>query len=357
MNKAFLIIPVTAIVVTLVAFGSQEVEAYHSSSTLTEQYNFVSNLSIGDYGEEVLKLQKFLNEDASHMVSAAGAGSPGNETRYFGSKTKQALITYQNLHSKDVLKPVGLAYGTGYFGPSTRAYINNLNNKSQTLKQTSTQTQGSVSTQAETSPTANSVEVSSGDGVIETPQLEFNDYSQFIDTEKGMEAFLDNVRSLSRQKGYDEEKIEEIVGLIRNSEDDSEDTINDFMRELNEANRQARGRGGLHVFDRFLFKIATTLVPRVNAATGIPFGGRILFAFYCNCSNTFLLTLTPLPPTQVALLSYFPGTQLYSYYTLPYAINVLGTYAGAGTCSVYVGTGCGSIPSRGMITPMVGSSL
>ena len=71
----------------------------------------------------VRELQKILNAEG-FTVAESGAGSPGNETAYFGNLTKQALIRYQNFYAADILEPVGLSWGTGYFGPSTINFIN-----------------------------------------------------------------------------------------------------------------------------------------------------------------------------------------------------------------------------------------
>ncbi|MCX6738681.1 MAG: hypothetical protein NT098_01350, partial [Candidatus Parcubacteria bacterium] len=60
----------------------------------------------------------------------------GSETTYFGQKTKLAVIKLQNKHYGEVLAPNGLSVGTGVFGPSTRAMMNNMQkNKSKTSVQ------------------------------------------------------------------------------------------------------------------------------------------------------------------------------------------------------------------------------
>jgi len=89
-------------------------------------YTFTQNFSMGDSGAEVKNLQMFLNMDPLTRVAASGAGSPGNETEYFGSLTKSAVIKFQNQYSADILAPVGLNAGTGYWGPSSRAKANAL---------------------------------------------------------------------------------------------------------------------------------------------------------------------------------------------------------------------------------------
>jgi len=94
---------------------------------------FTKNLKLGDIDTEVLLLQKILNEDPDTMVSVSGYGSLGNETTYFGQKTKVAVIKLQNKHAGEVLIPNGLSFGTGYFGPSTRSMLNTARkNKSKT---------------------------------------------------------------------------------------------------------------------------------------------------------------------------------------------------------------------------------
>ena len=60
------------------------------------------------------------------MVAHTGPGSAGNETDYFGPATRAALIRFQDTYRADILTPVGLAQGTGYFGPSTMAKVNAL---------------------------------------------------------------------------------------------------------------------------------------------------------------------------------------------------------------------------------------
>ncbi len=91
--------------------------------TTGPKFNFTRSLTIGSRGEDVRELQKLLNA-YGFTVSEEGAGSVGNETTYFGTRTKQALVRLQNFYRSDILVPVGLSSGTGYFGPSTRKFIN-----------------------------------------------------------------------------------------------------------------------------------------------------------------------------------------------------------------------------------------
>jgi hypothetical protein len=47
-------------------------------------------------------------------------------TNYYGGMTKSAVLQLQNAYAAEILAPNGLTAGTGYCGPSTRAFINSL---------------------------------------------------------------------------------------------------------------------------------------------------------------------------------------------------------------------------------------
>lgn len=93
-----------------------------------------------------------------------------------------------------------------------------------------------------------------------------------------------------------------------------------------------------------------------------PFGGRLVGTYPCTCTGgavSYLVFMTAKGPET---LTYTLGTQAYKSHNLPYGIvggNALGFYNGAVTqaCLMYAGTTCFVLPSKGMITPVVGSSL
>lgn len=91
-----------------------EEEIIESAPSLSS-YQFARSLKLGDRGEDVLELQKYLNL-AGFTIASSGAGSRGNETTYFGPATKAALIKYQQAQN--------ISPAAGYFGPITRAKIN-----------------------------------------------------------------------------------------------------------------------------------------------------------------------------------------------------------------------------------------
>jgi Putative peptidoglycan binding domain len=77
-------------------------------------YQFTLNRQLWDESPDILALQQFLNSHG-FTVASTGPGSPGNETDYFGTKTYQALVKFQQGNNLPA---------TGYFGPLTRALIN-----------------------------------------------------------------------------------------------------------------------------------------------------------------------------------------------------------------------------------------
>jgi peptidoglycan hydrolase-like protein with peptidoglycan-binding domain len=72
------------------------------------------NLSIGVTHSLVINLQKVLNNDLATQVASSGAGSPGQETNYFGTATQAAVKKFQTRYG---VSP------TGTVGPATRAKL------------------------------------------------------------------------------------------------------------------------------------------------------------------------------------------------------------------------------------------
>jgi hypothetical protein len=89
-------------------------------------YSWTRNLQVGSTGNDVLKLQQFLNADPSTEIATSGIGSLGNETTNYGGRTKQAVAAFQEKYAADVLTPIGLTTGTGAVGTLTRSKLNAL---------------------------------------------------------------------------------------------------------------------------------------------------------------------------------------------------------------------------------------
>ena len=77
---------------------------------------FLIDRQLWDQGPDILLLQKFLNTHG-YVLTLTGPGSPGSQTNFFGVKTYQALIKFQQAKNLPA---------TGFFGPLTRAAINSL---------------------------------------------------------------------------------------------------------------------------------------------------------------------------------------------------------------------------------------
>ena len=105
---------------------SPAIPAIPALSALTNaspRASFNRRLVVGSTGNDVRSLQQFLNA-RGFAVAAIGAGSPGNETTFFGPATKAALIKFQLANGviQDQTDP-----GAGTLGPKTRAKIEGLN--------------------------------------------------------------------------------------------------------------------------------------------------------------------------------------------------------------------------------------
>ena len=87
---------------------------------------FSSNLSLGQSGPSVKKLQQILNFDPETQIVATGAGSKGNETDRFGALTEAAVKKFQVKYG--IAKQGDSGYG--YVGPMTRAKLEAVLGKS-----------------------------------------------------------------------------------------------------------------------------------------------------------------------------------------------------------------------------------
>jgi ABC-type transport system substrate-binding protein len=84
----------------------------------TPSFQFKNDLKVGSQGKEVEELQKCLAKDPEIYQ--------GEITGYFGQKTKEAVIKFQEKYKKDILEPFGLEKGNGIVKEKTREKLNEV---------------------------------------------------------------------------------------------------------------------------------------------------------------------------------------------------------------------------------------
>ena len=293
----------------------------------------ILNLSLGATGPQVMALQQMLNRDVDTRIATVGSGSPGQETSYFGSLTKSAVIRFQEKYTSEVLAPAGLVKGSGYVGSYTRAKLNAF---SVVAKNVPTQEAPARQTAATTTET-----------IPQNPNL------------KNINAFLAAIDTVGTKQGVTADTLATIKDRVVKDAATTTDLQSTFANLVQGTSHQSNADTSFAKTVAVIEKtFAVLFAPeKARASVGIPFGGPLEYAYFCNCSATWLITLGPLPPTYVSLLSYVPGSQAYLSYNIPATQWLLGEYAGGGACLIIVPHGCFPLPSEGTITPTVGSSL
>jgi hypothetical protein len=104
----------------------QTLQSQVATESSLSNYTFPRPLKVGDVGEDVKKLQQFLNGYSDTQVASVGLGSKGSETNYYGPATAAAVSKFQLKYRSEILTPAGLLNPTGYFGPSTIHQVSRL---------------------------------------------------------------------------------------------------------------------------------------------------------------------------------------------------------------------------------------
>lgn len=109
-----------------------QLQASDGGATTAWCHTFNTDLKIGDVGDEVNALQIALQKEGfsiSNNETAKSGGTPMvaySVPANFGESTASAVTGFQEKYRDEILTPLGLKYGTGYVGKSTRAKLNQL---------------------------------------------------------------------------------------------------------------------------------------------------------------------------------------------------------------------------------------
>lgn len=95
-------------------------------NTVFAAETFTIDMTVGVRDPQVRLLQEFLNRDSATTLATIGAGAPGYETDYYGSRTADAVRRFQVIYRVEILDPLGLTFPTGYVGGATRYVLNRL---------------------------------------------------------------------------------------------------------------------------------------------------------------------------------------------------------------------------------------
>lgn len=90
------------------------------SGSLTYEYAFKKNLTIGAYGQDVMALKKIISLEFNSKLDPSAT---------FTSTTANDVKKLQEKYAVDILIPNGLSSGTGVVGPSTIKKLNQLASK------------------------------------------------------------------------------------------------------------------------------------------------------------------------------------------------------------------------------------
>ena len=317
MRKASLIflLAIVVFLLTPTAFATQNV--------------FIRSLSVGSYGLDVMALQKILNSDPATAISGTGPGSKEQETLYFGLKTKQAVIHFQEKYADKILYPNQLTSGTGTVGPSTRAMLVFIQDSKTVVVATSTNPLPLPPQKTATNPNL-----------------------------KRVDNFLSAIDVVAAKNHTSPTEVVAIKNQVMKDIATTTDLQSTFIHMVEQSQKTALSPSSKGFIVSLSNEIVNFFQPqRAKAAAAVPFGGALLFTFYCTQSQTWLITTEPLPPSYPVLLSYVPFTQAFLSYNIPVTPELLGFYEpGAGVCVAGICPYCVTIPNEGMITPETGSA-
>ncbi len=317
----------------LLFFG--EIQKVSAAQTL-----FDRPLMIGSQGEDVRTLQKILNENPVTRIQGTGPGSPGKETSYFGSLTQNAVIRFQDKYANEILAPAGLTQGNGYVGYYTMDKLNAL----------------SALTMGSTYPsTTSSINILTSTAVLPSMFPDSTTVSQNPNM-KNIGIAMADLDRVAAEQGLSSTTLAALKQQIMNRAATTTDLRATFLRLVQGNSLQAIGDDSF--FGKVLAMVGrafnTVFMPEyAEAAVGMPFGGKLLFATPCD-GGVWNIILEPLPPSYAFLLSYVSGSEAFLSHNIPFTNELLGEYYPAINEACWVGIY--PYPAEGLISPITGSS-
>ena len=322
---------------------------FYSNAVFSADCELVSLLKVGSKGSEVQCLQG--------KVGAAMDGS-------FGPLTRAAVVAFQSSHG---LVPDGIV------GPLSRSALNNI-----TLSGSSggvsaiNPLEGCISTLEYSPKTGIKCDslinpTPAGPSTSTTPPPGSTN-STTTNTAKvsanlvNLDQFIAKVVEVNRKSGMSESDIERMVEVLKNEAINSNIDLNKTFKELliseSQLSLDSDAKPSSNFFDKIIAETLSFLGIKpstAHATSGIPFGGALIYSFFCAYNGSWMLGIEPFPPSFAVLLTYYPGTQGFASYNIPFTTWLLGEYVTPGVCMI-PGTPVYSIPTEGTITPLVGSS-
>lgn len=315
--------------------------------------SFPINMRMGDTGIYVASLQQVLNASPDTQVALTGPGSPGQETAYFGQKTFDAVKRFQTKYYAEVLAPGGLVAPTGFVGPATRAQLEKVSAASPSGAASSVP---SYTAPQAASSTATPAAAATAPGPVVLPSME-----------ERVELYIADIKKGLKDRGESEDTIAAVEKEIRAIAPKAQETLDKFYEQEQEFYKKRQAEAGgpvMALIKDSLSALRSVFVPQTaRAALGLPFGGYVATVIpVCTCTPAVTQMFVFLPTVHITTnltLDYVFGTQAFNWHNLPVpGIATTGLYEPiTPTCWIGIPPKCVPLPSRGLITPISGSSL
>ena len=373
---------------------------------------FTRPLKLGVSGTDVRALQIFLNSSPETRIATVGPGSPGLETTYFGEKTRTAVVKFQEKYRSEILTPNGLVSGSGYVGPSTLAVLNKVSVLAAAAKAEPPVVPTAPPSTEKPKLPGNAEGLQGTLAVIERVGAKQGLTAAEIDrlkvlVTKDVTATTTTLLAAFVKQVYKDNPGQQPITLYDQLFDIARSFVSLFVPQSAYAALCDRAFNGgaidaeascmatfalcdalgsnsssISACARFkdyltnmsdpgdsfgnqyagIDQAAQALLSGAAAVPGgVPFGGKIVGTpIWCLCTASWWIPITPLPPTFPEALMYYPGSQAFLYYNIPFppSLWLLGLYEPGPQCLIYDGgTSCIPLPTQGLITPIVGSSL